>query len=321
MVLIFWLVASGKVFSQQGPPQILRFSSPHTSFPDSVRAAGHLYDSVLYTAAEHYMDSSVMLVVPIGLQTNKKVDLFFWFHGWHNNIDTAAVFYGLVRQFVASHRNAVLVLAETAKNAPDSYGGKLENPGMFKALVNDVLVQLKTNKLISANTKPGNIVLAGHSGAYRLIAHILQNGQLPVQEVLLFDALYSQLDKYMAWIENNQQQHFIHWYTNKGEGTDVMSDTMMAQLAAKHIAYTWVEEATVTPAIIKANRILFIHSPREHNVIINNPDDLQLLLEQSWVLKKSNNILSAEYARSKKLFSNTIATKQPLLNILAAPKL
>lgn len=286
MILIFWLVACNNVFCQQGATQVLRFSSRHTSFPDTARAAGHWYDSVLYTAEEHYADSSVMLVIPKHVQTNKSVDLFFWFHGWHNNIDTAAVFYALVRQFEASHRNAVLVLAETAKNAPDSYGGKLEKPGMFKALVNDVLVELKNNKLISANAQPGNIVLAGHSGAYRLIAHILQNGQLPVQEVLLFDALYSQLDKYMAWIEKDKRNHFLHWYTNKGDGTDVMSDTMMAQLASKHIAYTWSEEAAVTPAIVRANRVLFIHSPREHNVIINSPDDLQLLLEQSWVLKK-----------------------------------
>ena len=284
VVLFFCVSACLKGFSQEWVARIIRFSSPHTSFPDSARATGHLYDSVLYTAAEHYMDSSVMLVVPIGLQAHKKVDLFFWFHGWHNNIDTAAVFYELALQFGASHRNAVLVLAETAKNAPDSYGGKLEKPGMFKALVEDVMAQLKTNKIVPAKTKPGNIVLGGHSGAYRVIANILQNGQQPVQEVLLFDALYSELDKYMAWIEKSKSHHFIHWFTNHGGGTDEMSDTLMVQLTAKHIAYTSVEEAAVTPAIIKANKILFVHSLREHNVIINNPDDLELLLEGSWVL-------------------------------------
>jgi len=139
VTLIFCFATVFKGFSQNGADaRIIRFPSSHTSFPDSARAKGHLYDSVLYTAAEHYMDSSVMLVIPKGLKPEKKVDLFFWFHGWHNNIDTAAVFYGLIRQFVASRRNAVLVLAETAKNAPDSYGGKLEKPGVFKTLVNEV---------------------------------------------------------------------------------------------------------------------------------------------------------------------------------------
>jgi hypothetical protein len=32
--------------------------------------------------------------------------------------------------------------------------------------------------------------------------------------------------------------------------------------------------------------ILFVHSPREHNVIINDPDDFQLLLENSHFLTK-----------------------------------
>jgi hypothetical protein len=226
-----------------------------------------------------------MLVVPKDLKPSKKVDLFFWFHGWHNNIDTAAVFYGLVRQFAASHRNAVLVLAETAKNAPDSYGGKLEQPSVFKALVNDVMDELKANKIVSTKAKSGNIILGGHSGAYRVIANILQNGQQPVQEVFLFDALYAELDKYMAWMKQAKRNHFIHWFTNKGGGTDSMSDTLMAQLTSQHIAYTLVEEAAVTPAILKANKILFVHSPREHNVIINNPDDFELLLRGSWWLR------------------------------------
>jgi hypothetical protein len=106
-----------------------------------------------------------------------------------------------------------------------------------------------------------------------------------VQEVLLFDALYSQLDKYMAWIKQDASHHFVHWFTNRGGGTDEMSDTMMQRLTAQHIAYNLTEETSVTPGIIKNNRVLFVHSLREHNVIINNPDDLTLLLQNSFCLK------------------------------------
>ncbi len=286
-LLMFCFLAFGRVAAQDASgARILHFTSAHTSFPDTARAQGHLYDKVLYTAAEHYMDSSVMLIIPPGLKANKTVDLIFWFHGWFNNIDTAAEFYALTRQFIASNRNAVLVLAEATKNAPDSYGGKLEQQGMFKGLVADVLQQLKTNHAVPAKTEAGNIVLAGHSGAFRVIAYILQNGQAPVQEILLFDALYSQVDKYKAWIKQDDQHHFVHWFTNKGGGTDEMSDTMMAQLKTENIPFTLSEEATSTLAIVKGNRVLFVHSLREHNVIINNPDDFLLLLENSWCLKK-----------------------------------
>lgn len=263
----------------------LHFTSAHTSFPDSIRAKGYLYDSVLYTAPEHYNDSSVLLVIPKHLEATNKIDLVFWFHGWRNNIDTAAEFYKLTKQFIASNRNAILVLAETARNAPDSYGGKLEQPGMFKDLVDDVMNELKKKGHIPFDANPGNVLLAGHSGAFRVIAYILQNGQVPVQEVFLFDALYSQLDKYEFWLSQDPSHHFVHWFTNKGGGTDEMSDTMMLKLKSIHSHFALVEEANIKPDLIKDNRILFIHSPREHNVIINDPDDFQLLLENSYYLK------------------------------------
>jgi hypothetical protein len=160
----------------------------------------------------------------------------------------------------------------------------LEKQGVFKALVADVLGQLKTNKLVAAKVTQGNIVLAGHSGAYRVIANILQNGQEPVKEVLLFDALYSELDKYEAWLQRSRHNHFVHWFTNKGGGTDEMSDTMMKQLTGKGMAYKLIEEAAVTPAYLTGHQVLFVHSLREHNVIINNPDNFALLLANSWRL-------------------------------------
>ena len=264
--------------------RILHFSSSHTSFPDTARQAGHLYDSVLYTTAAHYNDSSVLVIIPDQLKLSQKIDLVFWFHGWRNNIDTAAEFYKLTKQFIASRRNAILVLAETAKNAPDSYGGKLEEPGMFKALVGDVIMQLKKENILRDQTEPGHIVLAGHSGAFRVIAYILQNGGMPVQEVLLFDALYSQLDKYEDWLYQDKAHHFIHWFTNQGGGTDEMSDSMMVHLNKHSVVFALIEEGNINPEKIKSYRILYVHSSREHNVIINDPDDFQLLLENSFVL-------------------------------------
>src|ERR1700722_15476014 len=125
-------------YSQAVPGAVtFHIYSSHTSFPDSGRMHGHLYDSVLYTTAEHYNDSTVLIIAPKNLDAKKKVDMVFWFHGWRNNVDTAAAFYELTKQFIESKRNAVLVLAEAARNSPDSYGGKLERPGDFKALVAD----------------------------------------------------------------------------------------------------------------------------------------------------------------------------------------
>ncbi len=258
--------------------------SSHTSFPDTGRANGHLYDKVLYSSAEHYQDSSVLIIAPKNLDVQKKVDLVFWFHGWHNNVDNAATYYGLTKQFIASNRNAVLVLAETAKDSPDSYGGKLENTGVFKELVNDVLSALKTKQLIPSHCTSGHILLAGHSGAYRVMARIIKNGQMPVDEAILFDALYAETDLFMEWIKADSAHRFIDLYTDHG-GTDGESHTMSKLLAQENILYIEKEEADITPKLLQDNRLIYIHSLHEHNNIINNPDNFRLFLENNPFLK------------------------------------
>ena len=138
------LISNGQV---ENLPKEIRITSAFTSFPDTARAKGHMYDKVLYTAEEHYKDSSVLIVVPPDFKAGKKVDVIFWFHGWRNNIDSAAAYFELTKQFLASNRNAVLVIPETTKNAPDSYGGKLEQENFFKQLLQDVMNELKKKKI------------------------------------------------------------------------------------------------------------------------------------------------------------------------------
>ena len=133
----------------------LHFSSAHNCFPDTGRAHGHLDgDSIFRPLAGHYDDSSVLLIIPRHLKADRKIDLVFWFHGWHNNIDTAVAYYGLARQFAASQRNAILVLPEAAKNAADSYGGKLQQTGMIKGLVEDVMNELKSEAIVPGMQAP-----------------------------------------------------------------------------------------------------------------------------------------------------------------------
>jgi hypothetical protein len=262
----------------------IRITSSHTAFPDTARLNGYTYDGKFFEAAAHYSDNTVLIAVPKRLQKRNHVDLIFWFHGWNNNIDSADIFFQLAEQFALSNSNAVLVLAETAKNAPDSYGGKLEQPNVFAGLVNDVLAALKKGKCITSTCNAGNIILAGHSGAYRTIAYILQNGGVPVREVELFDALYSQTDKFINWIQKDSVNRFIHWYTNHGGGTDEVSVQMMDTLRKINIPFVWMEEKYVTAPLLQSGRILFIHSTREHNDIINNPGNFKLLLTSTAAL-------------------------------------
>lgn len=285
--LIFSLLLVGQVLfiAQQSSAQDensfsqFHIYSSHTSFPDTGRRLGHVYSGKLYSAKEHYNDSTVLIIAPKNLNAKKKVDLVFWFHGWGNNVDSAAIRYELTKQFIASKRNAVLVLAEIARNAPDSYGGKLENSGVFKLLVADVLQGLIAKQLVTQGYSAGHILLAGHSGAYRVMARVIKNGQMPVDEVMLFDALYAETDIYLDWIKADRQHRFIDIYTDHG-GTLDESKKMAGMIDDADLNNFQTEETKLVPAQFDAHPLIFIHSLKEHNDVVS-PDNFRLMLEQN----------------------------------------
>ena len=285
LVIVFCLVITSNVCLAQSRLDFYHIKSNNTAFPDSGRRNGHLYDGVLYRTEEHYSDNHVLIFVPHNFHPYTKVDLIFWFHGWNNNIDSAIVHFGLARQFDESGINAVLVLAETTKDAPDSYGGKLEQPDTFRKLIQDVLNKLHEEKIVLKNCAPGNVILAGHSGAYRVIAHILQNGNVTVTEVILFDALYAETDKFMKWLMADKDHRFINLYTDHG-GTLDESQGMLKQIRDLKLSGQSIDEAHLTRTIVEGNKILIIHSLHEHNDIIQHPDNFKLFLGGSPFLRK-----------------------------------
>ena len=284
-IIAFLFLFAGNICFAQYELNYFHITSSNTSFPDTGRMNGHVYDSVMYNTKDHYSDSDVLIITPKNFHASEKADMIFWFHGWNNNIDSALVHYGLFRQFAASGVNAILVLAEAARDAPDSYGGKLEQPGTFRNLVSDVLKKLYKEKIVSNNCTVGNVILAGHSGAYRIMAGIVQNGNVPVQEVILFDALYAETDKFMNWLNASNDHRFIDLYTDHG-GTLDDTQNMLKQIINLKLPIDSLEESALTPQIITENKILFIHTVHEHNDIIQHPDNFERFLEGSPFLKK-----------------------------------
>ena len=286
VIFLLLLLKGITSIAQDNNAIVFHIKSTHTSFPDIKRLNGHKSDTVFYNTPQHYRDSTVLIIAPKGLNAKKKVDMIFWFHGWHNNVDNAAQYYQLTRQFMESKLNAILVLPEAAKNSADSYGGKLENPGVFKALVGDVLVGLKNKELIGTDCQPGHILIGGHSGGGEVMSFIVENGGIEVNEAVLFDALYDGKEKFITWIKADSSHRFIHLYTDFGYGPKDESKLMVQILQHQHIPYFETEEISLNPVEIRKNRLLFIHTLHQHNDIIFNPDNFRLLFENNPFLRK-----------------------------------
>lgn len=114
----------------------------------------------------------------------------------------------LREQLFDSKQNAILVVPELAVLAPDSSAGKLETPGAFRRLLDDVLATLDTREARAAlgpsapgaRSVPGRICVSAHSGGYHAAACAIRGGGVNVHEVYLFDALYADTDVFREWV-------------------------------------------------------------------------------------------------------------------------
>ncbi|MFZ4622330.1 MAG: hypothetical protein ACOYNS_17340 [Bacteroidota bacterium] len=268
-LLVFAVTLNGQSilerYSAYGTMFVPKFQS--APFPHPDREKGRLYNNQTYSAQEHYSDSSVAIFIPKGYEPKKSVDLVIYFHGWHNNIDSACAQFALIEQFCEAKKNAVFVFPEGPKDSPDSFGGRVEETDGLKNLVADVMRFLKTSKRISTGTV-GNIVLAGHSGAFRVIAFAVMRGGLTpnISDVILFDALYGETEKFTHWIENSKGR-LVNIYTDDG-GTKNETEDLMADLSGWGIPFCAKEEKDVIIEDLKKNRLIFIHTELTHNEVI-----------------------------------------------------
>ena len=249
-------------------------------FPHPDRLNGHTYNGQKYPFQSHYSDSSVAIFIPKNFKGSSDINIIVYLHGWFNYIDSSCSHFRLIEQFSQSHKNAVFVFPQGPYNAPDSHGGKLEDKDGFKNLIEDVLLFLSGSVEIKIPAV-SNIILAGHSGAYRAISFCLEHGGMTdkISEVLLFDGLYGRTDIFLDWIRNSNGR-FINIYTDNG-GTKKETENMMVLLDSLQLDYFKSEEKNLKTIDLSSNRLIFIHSDLGHNEVISKRSQFELFLKTS----------------------------------------
>jgi hypothetical protein len=181
-----------------------------------------------------------------------------------------------------SGRNAILVVPQGPRNAPDSFGGKLEDPDGFKRFMADVADTLRQQSTLkNKDFAIGQIVLSGHSGGYQVISAILDHGGLTehVREVWLFDALYAQTDRFLAWIDRHLGR-FIDLYTEHG-GTKAETEQLMARLKQRGTAFFAGKEGEAKPADLQANKLVFLYTDLPHDDVVRQRHEFRDFLTTS----------------------------------------
>lgn len=157
-----------------------------------------------------HRDPTVLVFVPHHHRPGPggQIHLVVHFHGHNSTAERAIAAHQLREQLFDSKQNAILVVPELAVLAPDSSAGKLETPGAFGRLIDDVLATLAGREARNALGKsapgsgstPGRICISAHSGGYHAAACAIRAGGVKVHEVYLFDALYADTEVFRDWV-------------------------------------------------------------------------------------------------------------------------
>ena len=179
------------------------YRSSAAPFPHPARSGGWTRpDGSAYPYFPHYADSSIVVFVPRGFhETADGANVIVHFHGHMNDNVNVMESFGLPEAIVAAGVNALLVIPQGPYRARDSFGGKMEDPGGFRRMVEDVLATMKREGIVRSGAL-ARVIITAHSGGYRPAGFALDRGGLSdrVEQVFLFDALYGQHEYFRDWL-------------------------------------------------------------------------------------------------------------------------
>jgi len=100
-----------------------------------------------------------------------------------------------------------------------------------------------------------------------------------VKEVWLFDALYAQGDKFLAWSQQPGGR-LLNIYTDDG-GTKARTEEMIGMLKAHNKPVLLSTDETVLGAELQTNQFIFLHTDMTHHEVVAERKTFQRFLETS----------------------------------------
>ena len=208
LVLVCLVAGSTVALVAQAAPSSAARAPTWVAVEGGVQAIVSLPSAPFPHPGKPYGDPSVWVFVPAGAARAAAVDVVVHYHGFESRLETTVPGYRLVEQVVESGRDTVLVVPQGPVMARDGDFGKLMEPEGLQRLLTDVLAVLPRDGL--APPKLGGLTLSAHSGGYRAVARALEHGGAPVQRVLLFDALYGDVDTFAEFAREGGQLRSVH---------------------------------------------------------------------------------------------------------------
>ena len=210
---------------------------------DGERKGHRSWRGGVYWVNETYGDNRVLMHIPKGYNANKPGVMIVFFHGHRATLERDVWKRQQVpEQISAAGINAVLVAPQFAVDAADSSPGKFANPGAFARFLDESakqLAKLSNDPAAEKTFAKMPVVIVAYSGGYVPAAWAIHAGGVSnrVQGVVLLDALYGELDKFIPWITKANRGFFVSAFTGS---TRRQNSTLESILADKNVAYSTV---------------------------------------------------------------------------------
>ncbi len=207
----------------------------------------------IYWEDETYNDRQVLLHMPKGFDIRRPSLLIVFFHGHGAKLaDDVYLRQQVPAQISASGVNAVLVAPQLALNAADSSAGKLWQPGAFARFLGEAaqhLAQLHGDKRSVRSFASMPVIIVAYSGGYVATAWSVHHGGIArrLRGVVLFDALYGELDIFADWITTQKSAFFVSTYATSTQTRNLQLQKMLAD---REIGFSTALEPRLQPGSI-----------------------------------------------------------------------
>lgn len=270
--------------SRSDDGQLIFRSFDSAPFPHASRRDGYQSKSTTFPAELHYSDSTIGIFIPAGFKPSETTDFVVHFHGHMNDVENVFQQFNLADGLRRSGANAILLVPQGPRNAPDSGGGKMEDGGGFERMIRDVVSYLVAAGKIRGDGI-GRITLSAHSGGYRAVSFILRVGGLREQiaDVLLFDATYGQLEGFADYCKLGGDRRLVSIFTDHLAAENYELITLLQK---RGVTFTAIMESDLKPESLAQREPIFIHTlDLPHNDVVSKRDYFSMFLATRRALK------------------------------------
>lgn len=260
MQRILLLILISAYFNSSLAQKQFTFSSSNSMFP--LKVANAKYPNT----DSRFNDNSCLIYVPKHFDKKKAWHFFFWFHGSTNNIQSTIEQFKLREQLILSQVNAIIVMPEAAKNAPESYAGNWEQANNFNYFMEELKLKVKSEKIVDNVTQDNQLIIAGHSSAARALVRLMDFSSTTIRGVLLFDAIYGNEQNIVNCLKRFTNCKLINLYSQR-EGCLRSSKKLMELFGKEKMNFISKQDTDISDEELKANRIFCLSSNLSHNDI------------------------------------------------------